>query len=164
MSDQAGLPRLHALMAAAPPNCDVWTCGGGQTLAGWPAARLRVFSHGAHLAAALVEHLAGAVVGLRLYLVGAEGFIWPLVKLAMDGGLNTDEILVERAGTLARRVWCVHCRATTEDISTNVFACSGCGRPLFVRDHFSRRLAAFMGYQVDAEVPGDVPAQEIIYP
>ena len=35
--------------------------------------------------------------------------------------------------------------------------CPGCGRSLFVRDHFSRRLGAFQGVCVDAETPGDVP-------
>jgi hypothetical protein len=31
-----------------------------------------------------------------------------------------------------------------------------------VRDHFSRRLAAFMGVIVDAEVPGEIPAAEAL--
>jgi dimethylamine monooxygenase subunit C len=34
---------------------------------------------------------------------------------------------------------------------------------LFVRDHYSRRLGAFQGVCVDAEVPGDVPAVEDLY-
>jgi hypothetical protein len=31
---------------------------------------------------------------------------------------------------------------------------------LLVRDHYSRRLAAFQGVCIDAEVPGDVPPVE----
>jgi dimethylamine monooxygenase subunit C len=32
-----------------------------------------------------------------------------------------------------------------------------CSRWLLVRDHYSRRLAAYMGVMVDAEVPGVLP-------
>jgi hypothetical protein len=32
-----------------------------------------------------------------------------------------------------------------------------------VRDHFSRRLAAFMGVQADAENPGELPQPEQLY-
>jgi hypothetical protein len=35
---------------------------------------------------------------------------------------------------------------------------------LFVRDHFSRRLGAYMGLMVDAESPGELPEIEEIYP
>jgi hypothetical protein len=51
-----------------------------------------------------------------------------------------------------------------EDVATNIADCRGCGARLFVRDHFSRRLAAFMGVMVDAEVPGEVPEIEVVYP
>lgn len=50
-----------------------------------------------------------------------------------------------------------------EGVTTSIVTCTGCGAPLFVRDHFSRRLAAFMGVQVDAEVPGEVPEAEELY-
>jgi hypothetical protein len=33
-----------------------------------------------------------------------------------------------------------------------------------VRDHYSRRLAAYMGFQVDAEAPGMIPRIESVYP
>ena len=58
----------------------------------------------------------------------------------------------------------VHCRTITRGVHTNIVSCSGCGRSLFVRDHFSRRLGAYMGFQIDAEVPGEVPAAEVVYP
>jgi hypothetical protein len=32
-----------------------------------------------------------------------------------------------------------------------------------VRDHFSRRLGAFMGVMVDAEAPGEIPAIEEVF-
>jgi hypothetical protein len=49
-------------------------------------------------------------------------------------------------------------------VRTNIHPCPGCGRRLFVRDHFSRHLAAYMGIQVDAETPGVIPPVEETYP
>jgi hypothetical protein len=40
--------------------------------------------------------------------------------------------------------------------ATNIVQCVGCERWLLVRDHYSRRLAAYMGVMVDAEVPGRI--------
>jgi hypothetical protein len=60
-------------------------------------------------------------------------------------------------------VWCTHCHGFTEQVTTNVVPCAGCGRHLLVRDHFSRRLGAFMGVMVDAEAPGEIPAIEEVF-
>jgi hypothetical protein len=60
-------------------------------------------------------------------------------------------------------VFCNHCRTITEGVTTNVVACAGCNAALFVRDHFSKRLNAFAGVQVDAEAPGEIPAIEELY-
>jgi len=74
------------------------------------------------------------------------------------------DIVKELTGTLARSVYCVHCKAITHNAHTNIQPCSGCGKNLFVRDHFSRRLGAYMGLMVDAEDPGQIPEIEEIYP
>ena len=58
---------------------------------------------------------------------------------------------------------CVHCKGITEDVETDPFVCDHCGLNLFVRDHYSRRLAAYQGVCIDAEDPGNVPAQKGIY-
>lgn len=79
------------------------------------------------------------------------------MKIALEFNLNEDEIRAQECGTLARRVRCVHCRETTEDVRTNIVRCVGCDRWLLVRDHYSRRLAAYMGVMVDAEAPGELP-------
>jgi hypothetical protein len=79
------------------------------------------------------------------------------MKIALEFNMNKDEIRAEQLGSLARRVYCVHCRATTENVRTNIVSCVGCSRWLLVRDHYSRRLAAYMGVMVDAEVPGVLP-------
>jgi hypothetical protein len=42
-------------------------------------------------------------------------------------------------------------------VTTNIVQCKDCNRWLLVRDHYSSRLAAYMGVMVDAEAPGSVP-------
>jgi hypothetical protein len=101
--------------------------------------------------------LGESLMGTRLYVAGPESFIGLVMKIALEFDLNKDEIRAEEVGTLARRVYCIHCRTTTENVRTNVVSCTGCARRLLVRDHYSRRLAAYMGVMVDAEAPGELP-------
>lgn len=79
------------------------------------------------------------------------------MREAMDLGYPYNAIQTEHRGSKARRMQCVHCKGITEDVTTDPFECSHCGLSLFVRDHYSRRLAAFQGVCVDAEDPGNVP-------
>jgi len=74
--------------------------------------------------------------------------------------LNRDEVLREQSGTLVRRVWCVHCDTYTENVTQRVYDCPGCSLTLVVRDHYSRRLAAFQAVKADAEVPVELPPAE----
>src|ERR1700721_500954 len=101
--------------------------------------------------------LGQSLWGARLYGAGPENFIGLVMKIALEFNLNKDEIRAEESGTLARRVYCIHCRATTENVRTNIVRCIGCARWLLVRDHYSRRLAAYMGVMADAEAPGELP-------
>ncbi|HQU42797.1 MAG TPA: dimethylamine monooxygenase subunit DmmA family protein [Pirellulales bacterium] len=63
----------------------------------------------------------------------------------------------EHCGSAARRVYRIHCKTSHENVKTNLVPCTGCGRQLLVRDHYSRRLAAYMGVMADAESPGKLP-------
>ena len=101
--------------------------------------------------------LGQSLMGTRLYVAGPESFIGLVMKIALEFNLNKDEIRAEECGTLARRVYCIHCRATTENVRTNIVRCVECDSWLLVRDHYSRRLAAYMGVMVDAEAPGELP-------
>jgi dimethylamine monooxygenase subunit C len=101
--------------------------------------------------------LGQSLMGTRLYVAGPESFIGLVMKIALEFNLNKDEIRAEECGTLARRVYCIHCRATTENVRTNIVRCVDCDRWLLVRDHYSRRLAAYMGVMADAEAPGELP-------
>jgi hypothetical protein len=107
--------------------------------------------------------LEESLMGTRLYVAGPESFIGLAMQIALQFDLNKDEIRAEELGTRARRVHCVHCRATRENVRTNIVRCTGCDRWLLVRDHYSRRLAAYMGVMVDAEVPGELPAIAEVY-
>lgn len=105
----------------------------------------------------LREVLAAAVMGTRLYVAGPEAFMGLVMRLADEFNLNRDEIRAEECGSRARRVHCIHCHAATENVVTNIVQCRDCQRWLVVRDHYSRRFAAYMGVMVDAEVPGERP-------
>lgn len=113
---------------------------------------------------ALADALARETMGLRLYLVGDESLLWQATRVAYAAGLGDDVIRRHRLGTLARPVWCVHCQTMHTGVRTNLVRCDGCGRHLFVRDHFSRHVGAYMGVMVDAEVPGERPPTETLYP
>jgi predicted RNA-binding Zn-ribbon protein involved in translation (DUF1610 family) len=108
--------------------------------------------------------LLDARMGTTLYLAGTEGLIGQAAAEAMAAGLPPEAIQAEHRGSIARRMQCVHCKGITENVTTDPFVCSHCGLTLFVRDHYSRRLAAFQGVCVDAETPGVVPPVQEIQP
>lgn len=111
----------------------------------------------------LRKTLADAHMGLQIYLAGTEGLIGQAMQEAIAAGYPASAIQTEHRGSVARRVQCVHCKGITEDVNETPFVCAHCGLNLFVRDHYSRRLAAFQGVRVDAEDPGEVPASEGLY-
>ena len=151
-SGGAALPRLLAQM---PPGTDARVLYVGESPPG--VAGLRLFPTEAELLAELNRTLAGCVMGTRLYVAGSESFLGSSVRVALRYNLNRDEVQCEHCGSAARRVYCVHCKASNESVTTNVVLCAGCGRHLLVRDHYSRRLAAYMGVMADAEAPGELP-------
>jgi len=125
---------------------------------------LQIFNTEQDVLYAFNDVLPTMFMGLRLYVAGSESFIWSVSECAKAYGIEDADIMKELTGTLARTVYCVHCKAITRDITTNIGKCCGCERMLFVRDHFSRRLGAYMGLMVDAESPGILPEIEEIYP
>ncbi len=124
---------------------------------------VRLFDRVPELLADFRSILAASLMGTRLYVAGPESFIGLVMKIALEFNLNKDEIRAEDCGTLARRVYCIHCRATTENVRTNIVCCIDCGRHLIVRDHYSRRFAAYMGVMADAEVPGELPPVKEVF-
>ena len=115
------------------------------------------------LLARLCQELATAQMGLQIYLAGTEGLIGQAQSKVLAAGIPHTAIQTEHRGSVARRMHCVHCKGITEDVITSPFVCSHCGLNLLVRDHYSRRLAAFQGVRVDAEDHGNVPDQVQLY-
>jgi predicted RNA-binding Zn-ribbon protein involved in translation (DUF1610 family) len=105
----------------------------------------------------LTRVLGGAHMGTQFYLAGSEGLIGQAEREIMATGFPYNAIQKEQRGSTLRRVQCVHCKGITENVAVDPFQCSHCGLNLFVRDHYSRRIAAFQGVNIDAEDPGQVP-------
>jgi dimethylamine monooxygenase subunit C len=57
----------------------------------------------------------------------------------------------------------MHCQTAMENVTTNIVQCKDCNRWLLVRDHYSSRLAAYMGVMVDAEAPGERPEVKEVF-
>ena len=164
--DRAEPPAEAFAEATGPGNYDeVWTIERHSSAI--PSHLAGTRSHGfratSHLLIALRRRLAHETMGFRVHAIGTEPFLWEVGGAAEEAGLGREEYALFATGRQARRLFCVHCRTITEGVTTNVAECSGCGAHLFVRDHFSRRLNAFMGVQVDAEVPGERPAVEELH-
>jgi hypothetical protein len=155
------LTRSRVLFA---PGAGADADGNSAAFAAAGVADVRTFADSGALLGEFESLLAASVMGLRLYVAGPESFIGLAMKIALQFNLNTDEIRAQECGSKARRVRCVHCRETTEEVRTNIVQCIGCRRWLLVRDHYSRRLAAYMGVMVDAEAPGQLPAIEEVFP
>lgn len=102
--------------------------------------------------------LSAAHMGTQVYLAGTEGLIGQVRLEVTQAGYPYEAIQTEHRGSTVRRVQCVHCKGITENVRTDPFKCSHCGLNLYVRDHYSARIAAFQGVNIDAEDPGLVPA------
>ncbi|WP_157265779.1 dimethylamine monooxygenase subunit DmmA family protein [Azohydromonas aeria] len=168
LADGRDAAAAQALCAAAPagPLAVVELCEGAGS---WrpllpPGARHTAAGTLATALAALEAELARARMGTRLYLLGSEDLIWQAWQVATRHGLGDAEVRRHCVLTAARPVYCVHCGHVLRGVHTNPVACTGCGRHLFVRDHFSRRLGAYMGVQIDAEAPGSLPEPVQAYP
>jgi hypothetical protein len=145
--------RVMIVYAETAPNKDDYT------------ARLRQLPvdivHAMPTVVTAIRRLSGVLnvmrMGTRIYAAGTETLIGLTVQLAQELGMDPEAVLTEHRGTTARRVQCVHCKGFTENVRTNIVKCAHCGTNLLVRDHYSKRLAAFQGVCVDAEVPGELP-------
>jgi dimethylamine monooxygenase subunit C len=138
---------------------------GDEYIAALQALKPARFYEGPSIGAALPrlkQTFATAHMGLRLYLAGTEGLMGQAMQAALEAGIDHSSIQTEHRGSLARRVQCVHCKGITEDVTTQPVPCAHCGLLLLVRDHYSRRLAAFQGVCINAEDQSEqVPIEEV---
>lgn len=143
IADDAGLPAIQALLRRAPEL--------------QAKATILHIGPATPLAPALTDALSQARMGLQVWLAGSQGMIAQAQAQLLAAGLPRGAIQAEHHGTAARRMQCVHCKTLADGVTTDPYTCPGCGRALFVRDHFSARLGAFQGVCIDAETPGDIP-------
>ena len=153
-ADRAGmLGAMHILYTPGPNGTDLWA-----KVQGFGAAQ----TYRAPTIPAMLPRLSKVVseahMGTQFYVTGTEGLMGQAEREIMMTGLPFGAIQKEHRGSTLRRVQCVHCKGITENVALDPFACSHCGLHLFVRDHYSRRIAAFQGVNIDAEDPGLVPA------
>lgn len=151
-ADAAIAAKAHILYTPGPTGVDQW-----EVIAGLGAAQAQKAASVPTLLFRLARVLLDAKAGTACYLAGSEGLIGQVERDLMAQGVPHQDIQKEHAGSTLRRVQCVHCKGITENVATDPFQCSHCGLHLFVRDHYSRRLAAFQGVCIDAEEPGNVP-------
>jgi hypothetical protein len=152
--DRAGmLAAMHILYTPGPNGTDLWA-----KVQGFGAAQ----SYRAPTIPAMLPRLSKVVaeahMGTQFYVTGTEGLMGQAEREIMMTGLPFAAVQKEHRGSTLRRVQCVHCKGITENVALDPFVCSHCGLNLFVRDHYSRRIAAFQGVNIDAEDPGLVPA------
>jgi len=106
--------------------------------------------------------LSEAPVSTRLYVGGSEMFLWDVRNQALKAGLVDEQIQLAPPTRKARRLFCTHCYTLMEGVEVSPFKCTGCGRLLLVRDHFSRLHGAYVGVQINAEDPQEEPEQEVL--
>ncbi len=148
----AMLARMHIMYAPGPNGTDE-----AASLQALGAAQFYRAPTIAAMLPRLRRVLQDAHMGTQFYLTGTEGLMGQAEREIMQTGFPVAAIQKEHRGSTVRRVQCVHCKGITENVRTDPFKCSHCGLNLFVRDHYSRRLAAFQGVNIDAEEPGRVP-------
>jgi predicted RNA-binding Zn-ribbon protein involved in translation (DUF1610 family) len=146
------LARAHVIYMPGPDGDDRWP----EVAAFGAALAYRAPDFDAALPR-LRKVLAEARMGVQIHLAGTEGLIGRGLAEVMAAGLPFSAVQTEHRGPTLRRVQCVHCKGITENVRTDPFTCAHCGLNLFVRDHYSRRIAAFQGVNIDAEDPGRVP-------
>jgi predicted RNA-binding Zn-ribbon protein involved in translation (DUF1610 family) len=146
------LEKSHIIYMPGPNGTDL-----GAQLEALGAAQYHRSPSFASAQSRLKKVLADAHMGLQIYLTGTEGLIGQAQRDVIEAGLPHEAVQTEHRGSTVRRVQCVHCKGITENVRTDPFKCSHCGLNLYVRDHYSRRLAAFQGVNIDAEDPGQVP-------
>ncbi|MDP3367631.1 MAG: dimethylamine monooxygenase subunit DmmA family protein [Pseudomonas sp.] len=87
-----------------------------------------------------------------MYVFGEDIFLGHVHRLARQAGLLGDEIELFKQGA-RRRLYCVHCGHLQDIGSEGECTCGQCRVKLFVREHFSQRLGAYMGVCIDPDSP-----------
>lgn len=173
VAEGEGATAVQALVAAAPtdflPNATLVYAKGSDSPDQTAALQSLGFArfHTSATAAAALSRVHGALerlrMGTQIYLAGSESALSLFVKACTEAGQDYQGLQTQHCGSLARRVQCVHCKGITEGVTTQPAVCAHCGLLLLVRDHYSRRIGAYQGVNINAEDPTEVPAMEEMY-
>ncbi len=144
------MEKVHILYVPTPGEAALIT-----SLYALGATRFEHFPTIEEAVSKLGDWLSDAKMGSQLYLAGTEGLVGLGVAKGEACGLDHTAVQCEHRGSLARRVQCVHCKTMIEDVTTQPVKCPSCDLLLLVRDHYSRRLAAFQGVCINAEDPSE---------
>jgi hypothetical protein len=162
LADAAGIVAVARLLDGAPAGVAAITtaiveASGPCGLEGAGLGRLECVADVEAGLTRLAEVLATAEMGTRLQIAGSDTLIGRARRIARDAGLDDGAVETELCGSEARRIQCIHCKSFTDGVTTQTVICPGCGLRLTVRDHYSRRLAAYQAVWVG---PGAVEAGE----
>lgn len=94
----------------------------------------------------LAHLLNNQQIGTYLYIYTSWDLQKPLLRLAEEAGFSDDEIEHQGFGPMSKQVFCSACQEMNMVQQETEFACQYCGERLFVSDHFSKRLQAYLGY------------------
>ncbi|MEP0074210.1 MAG: dimethylamine monooxygenase subunit DmmA family protein [Marinomonas sp.] len=111
---------------------------------------------------ALAEAMAGLPMSSKIYVFGTEAFLWDIHQFAVGAGFMSEQVALNEPASTARRVFCTHCYTVMENITETPVVCQGCGLLLLVRDHFSRAHGAYVGLNINAEDPSEIPEKEAL--
>lgn len=104
----------------------------------------------------LLAALADEPNGVGIAIAGPEHVVLAVQRDALAAGAIPSEIVSHATERTRIRVYCPHCRGlgVHRAEAGSIVPCGSCGRRLSVRDHFSRRLAAYLGSDIDAGAIG----------
>ncbi|MGY2128629.1 dimethylamine monooxygenase subunit DmmA family protein [Blastococcus sp. SYSU DS0617] len=145
--------RALLLVGFGGRGCAITTAWAADVPAGRPVEVLAADDADEQVLAFLRARIGGARVGWRLMLAGPEIDVLAARAVAMQAGVLDAEIRCAVTSTERKRVFCPHCRTTTETTAplAGETPCDGCGRRLHVYAHVSRRAGAYLGFMADAE-------------
>lgn len=128
-----------------PEAFEVWTVRHSSLVKAEPQTGDVQMRSATDLLERLALRLASEKVGLRLYAAGRPTFLARVAAVADEAGLCEGEILLGQPVGSERRVFCVHCDTLHDGVTGDSLTCQGCATELFIRDHYSRALGAYMG-------------------
>ncbi len=108
----------------------------------------------------ITHRVASLPLATTAYVAGDESFIWSVAELFSAEGMLNEQIRLFAPADKSRQLFCCHCYHITAGVTHSPAECEGCRRLLAVTDHFSRKNGAYLGYQVNAEDPADIPETE----